>query len=247
MTIMDDGIRLDAELEMPEGNPAKCPLVLLIHGFTGHKDETHILAAAKVFHQLGMAVLRADMYGHGKSGGTFENHTLYKWLTNILTLIEYARGLDFMTDLYLCGHSQGGLAVTLAAGMAPDLIKGLIPLAPALMIPEEARRGTLLGQNFDPEHIPDVLSAWDGRKLKGNYFRVAQTIDPEQAMRRYTGPVLLIHGDEDAAVPLQCSIDATKIFANAELKIIPGDDHCYTRHLDQVMRELQGWMEKQIG
>ena len=246
MYILEDGIKLNATLDRPEKGGEKCPLVILIHGFTGYKEETHIRAAARAFNEMGLAVLRADMYGHGQSDGSFEDHTLYKWLTNILTLVSYARTLDFVTDLYLCGHSQGGLAVTLAAGMTRDLISGLIPLSPALMIPEGARKGTLLGQDFDPEHIPEELESWDGRKLKGNYIRVAQTIYPEQAMDRYQGPVLLIHGDEDEAVPLQCSLDAAQRFKNAELKIIPGDDHCYTRHLDQVTETLKDWIGRQL-
>ena len=246
MYILDDGIKLNATLDRPENGGEKCPLVILIHGFTGYKEETHIRAAAKAFLAEGMAVLRADMYGHGQSDGSFENHTLYKWLTNILTLVEYARGLDFATDLYLCGHSQGGLSVVLAAGMTRDLIRGLIPMSPALMIPDGARQGTLLGQDFDPEHIPEELVSWDGRRLKGNYIRVAQTIDPGQDIDRYSGPVLLIHGDEDEAVPLQCSLDAAKRYAHAELNVIPGDDHCYTRHLDQVTEAIRDWVRRNV-
>ena len=247
MVILEDGIRLDAVLDRPENGAEKCPLVILVHGFTGYKEEPHIRAAAEAFCESGLAVLRADLYGHGQSDGSFENHTLFKWLNNLLTLVEYARGLDFVTDLYLCGHSQGGLAVTLAAGMTGDLIRGLIPMSPALMIPDGARKGFLLGETFDPVHIPDFLVSWDGRKLKGNYIRVAQTIYPERAMERYQGPVLLIHGDEDEAVPLQCSVEAAKRFKNAELKIIPGDDHCYTRHLDQVTAALKEWIANYSG
>ena len=247
MWITEDGIRLNAQLDLPEGSPAKCPLVLLIHGFTGHMEERHILAMRDVFVQEGLAVLRADMYGHGHSDGSFENHTLYKWLTNLLTLYEYARSLDFVTDIYLCGHSQGGLAVMLGAGMLADRIKGLIPLSPAVMIPEDARRGTLLGQSFDPEHIPDVLMTWDGMRLKGNYIRVAQTIYPELAMDRYQGPVLLVHGDADGAVPIACSREAAKRYKSARLVEIPGDGHCYELHLDQAAQAVRAWIKEQVS
>ena len=47
MYITDDGIRLNAEIDMPEGNAEKCPLVIIIHGFTGHLEERHILAVSK--------------------------------------------------------------------------------------------------------------------------------------------------------------------------------------------------------
>ena len=87
--ITEDGIRLHAKLEMPQ-NAEKCPLLIIIHGFTGHMEERHIVAAAQTAVNAGYAALRAEMYGHGKSDGSFENHTLLKWLTNAMTVIDYA-------------------------------------------------------------------------------------------------------------------------------------------------------------
>ncbi len=232
--IYDDNIRLSATLDMPEGAGEKCPLVIVIHGFTGHMEERHITAVAKTLNEIGYATLRVDMYGHGNSDGKFENHTLYKWLTNALTVIDYARGLDFVTDLYLCGHSQGGMTVMLAGAMKHDVISGLIPLSPAWMIPEAARNGTLLGQDFDPDHIPDVLPAWGDRGLGGNYVRVAQTIHVEDEIARYEGPVYIVHGDADDVVPYSYAEKAKELYKNATLVPIHGDDHCFTRHLDQM-------------
>ena len=185
MYILDDGIRLNAALEMPENASGPMPLALIIHGFTGHMEEPHITAVAESLRQSGIATLRVDMYGHGKSEGTFRSHTLYKWLTNALTVIDYARGLDFVTDLYLIGHSQGGLTAMLAAGMKHDQIRALVALSPACMIPQAAREGTLLGQSFDPDHIPDTLPSWNNDILDGNYVRVAQTIHVEEAIDRF--------------------------------------------------------------
>ena len=89
MFITDDGIKLDAILEKPNKN-GKCPLMIIIHGFTGNKDERHLLAVSKMFNEIGLATLRVDMYGHGKSEGEFSNHTLFKWMTNAMTIIDYA-------------------------------------------------------------------------------------------------------------------------------------------------------------
>ena len=247
MTIWDDGIQLDAEITMPAEKKDKYPMVVLIHGFTGYKDEPHILALARAFNETGLAVLRADMYGHGKSGGTFANHNLFKWLNNALTLIDYARGLDYVSDIYLCGHSQGGLTVMLAAAMKHDVIKGLIPMSPAAMIPEGARNGELLGSTFDPEHVPDYIPDWNEHKLSGNYIRVAQTINVEAAIDRYEGPVLLVHGSDDGAVPLQVSLDAAERYKNAQLKIIPEDGHCYEKHLDQAVAAVKEWIINQTS
>ena len=237
--IPDDGVRLSAILDRPAEGPA--PLVIVIHGFTGYKEEPHIVEVARTLNALGFATLRADMYGHGESDGAFRDHNLYKWLNNTLALVDYAHGLDWVKDIYLCGHSQGGLTVMLAAAMERDRISGVIPLSPAAMIPEHARRGELLGVSFDPEHIPEALDREEGRILGGNYIRVAQTIDVEAAIDRYPGPVLIVHGDADESVPVQVGIDAARRYRDCRLVLIPGDTHCYDLHLDQVLEAVRDW------
>ena len=247
MFIVDDGIRLNAKLDLPETGKEKCPLVIVIHGFTGHMEERHILAVSEMFRSIGCATLRVDMYGHGHSDGSFRDHTLYKWLTNAMTVIDYARGLEFVSDLYLCGHSQGGLTVMLAAALKRDVIRGIIPMSPATVIPAGARRGTLLGSPFDPEHIPEEIPVKDGLTLGGNYIRVAQAIRVEDAIAAFRGPVLLVHGSGDEAIPSACSTQAQRAYADAELAIIPGDTHCYDLHLDQAVDAVRQWMLRQLG
>ena len=244
MYIYDDKIRLQATLDMPAGNAECCPLVIVIHGFTGYSEEPHIEGVSRTMNELGYATLRVDMYGHGKSDGTFHDHTLMKWISNAITVIDYARSLPFVTDLYLCGHSQGGLLVMLAAALKHEYIRGLIPLAPATMIPEMARRGELMGVSFDPDHIPEEMTESGGRTLSGNYIRIAQMIHVEEAIARYDGPVLLIHSDTDEAVPFRCSEEAAKAYHNARLVMIPNDTHCYDYHLDQVLAAIREWMPR---
>ena len=247
MFILDDGIRLNAKIDMPYRCGEKCPLVIVIHGFTGHMEERHITAVSATLNEIGYATLRVDMYGHGSSDGRFYDHTLFKWLSNAMTVIDYAHGLEWVSDLYLCGHSQGGLTVMLAAAMKHELIRGLIPMSPAIMIPEQAREGSLLGGGFDPRHVPDEVTR-DGREwiLSGNYIRVAQTIYAEKIFPQYTGPVLLIHGDQDEAVPFHYSVEAEKAYQNAKLVRIPGDTHCYDYHLEMVTDTIRAWMPRVV-
>ena len=61
MYILDDGIRLNAKLDMPEKHADKCPLVIVIHGFTGHMEERHITAVAKTLNEIDYATQREDM------------------------------------------------------------------------------------------------------------------------------------------------------------------------------------------
>ncbi len=243
--IDSDGIRLHAKLDRPEG-AQKGPLCILIHGFTGHMEEDHIIAAQKAINDAGVSVLRVEMYGHGGSDGEFKNHTLYKWVTNALAAVHYAKTLDFVTDLYLCGHSQGGLLTMMIGGMCENYFRAIIPLSPACMIPELSREGTLLGASYDPKHIPEKLVSADW-ELGGDYIRVAQTIHVEDEIARYEGPVLIVHGDDDEAVPYFYGEKAAELYKNATLITIHGADHCYVGHLDEVSDALRSFFRKMSG
>ena len=203
LTIPDDGIRLSAVLEGMDKEPR--PLVIFLHGFTSSKDRPHNIASCEAMREAGFATLRLDLYGHGESGGEFKKHTLYKWISNTLAAMDYARTLESVTDLYLSGHSQGGLTAALAAGMAPDRVKGLILRAPAFMIPRC--------------HVEDAVD-------------------------RFPGPVLLLHGDEDDTVPLEDSVRAAARYQNCRLEIIPGETHHIDRHPGTMKTLIREWLRK---
>lgn len=234
-----DGIRLHAKLDKPEA-AEKCPLCILIHGFTGNMEEEHLTTVQKAMNDAGVAVLRVEMYGHGGSDGAFRKHTLYKWVTNALAVVEYAKKLDFVTDLYLSGHSQGGLLAMLVGGMRADDLKAILPLSPAWMIPDGARNGNLLGVDFDPVHIPETLETWD-LVLDGDYIRVAQTIHVEDEIKKYQGPVLIVHGLEDSVVPYSYVKKAVELYHDATLVAIPGAEHCYGDHLEELAEAIRNF------
>ena len=245
----DDGIRLHVKLERPEGAEEndRSPLIIFIHGLTGHMEERHIVALKDTCLQHGFSVLRADLYGHGKSGGDFHEHTMFKWLTNIMTLTDYAKSLAWADGLYLMGHSQGGCAVMLAAGMRPDAYKAVIPLSPATSLEYAAKTGRFLGMDFDPDAVPDKFPNPSENRISGNYIRAMQMLDVRAAMKRYKGPVLIVHGDADQTVPVECAYEAAELYENCRLAIIPKDLHCYDHHLDQAEEAVGDFLEEIKG
>ena len=244
--ITDDGIKLHAKLDMPEGyrEGDKCPLVLVIHGLTGNMEEAHITGAARTFNEIGMAALRVEMYGHGQSEGEFERHNLFKWLNNIMAVMNYVKTLEFVSDMYVCGHSQGGLATMLTAGMYPDVFKAAVILSPASMVPPKAREGQLFKEEFDPERIPDELYVSDTEKVTGDYVRAAQLLDVDGAVKRFRKPVIIVHGDEDEAIPVMFSEELAKKYNDAELVVIKGANHGYDGHLEEVYEAIRNFMNR---
>jgi hypothetical protein len=64
----------------------------------------------------------------------------------------------------------------------------------------------------------------------------------EDAIERYAGPVLIVHGEEDKDVPVHYAAEAARLYNDAKLVLIPGDTHCYDRHLDMVTDAVKAWM-----
>ena len=87
----------------------------------------------------------------------------------------------------------------------------------------------------------------DDGVLGGNYFRTAQMLPIEASIKKYAGPVLIVHGDADEAVPVSYAYEAAGQYADAQLAIIEGDTHCYDRHLDKVVDAVKQFLLKTEG
>lgn len=224
--IEDGGIPLHLKLNRPDDKDTH-KLVLIFHGFTGHMEEPHLVSLTEKLVKEGYGVLRADLYGHGKSGGEFKDHTILKWLENAEAVTACAEQLDGVSDLYLCGHSQGGLLALLFAAENPGRFSGIVLLAPGISIPDDMRRGNFLGVTFDPENIPDEITTWEGLPLSGEYIRTMMNVDPYAAANCILTPTLVIHGSADEVIPVDYAHRIVKELPAGESCIIPLADHCF--------------------
>lgn len=239
-----DGFKLHAKLDCPKTIQEKKPLVILVPGLTGHMEEEHILGIKDVINEVGFFVLRVELYGHGKTDGAFKNHNLYEWVSELYYIVDYAKQLDYVSDVYLAGHSQGGLATILVAGLKRKQLKAILPLSPALNIPVDCRKGDFFGTLFDPLNVPDEICFWEENYVSGNYVRIAQMLPVEQAIAQYDGPVLLIHGTNDSAVPYFYSLDADRKYKDANLVLIDGAEHCYENHLEFAKKAVKDFLNQ---
>ncbi len=130
------GIKLAGTLTMPkEGGPF--PAVVLVTG-SGPQDRDETLLGHKPFLVLadhltrkGIAVLRFDDRGVGKSKGDFNKATSADFATDAFAAMEYLANRKEIDSkrIGLAGHSEGGLIAPMVAAEHPDKTAFIVMLA----------------------------------------------------------------------------------------------------------------------
>lgn len=130
-----DGVKLAGTFSLPKGS-GKFPAVLLIAGSGNHnRDEEcfghrpfYVLANYLV--DNGIAVLRMDKRGCGKSGGIYRFGDIENFTEDAFVALEFLRSQDqtYQNKIGLLGHSQGGLIAPIMAAQ-DDKIGFIILLA----------------------------------------------------------------------------------------------------------------------
>lgn len=124
-----DSIRLAATLAMPVGDAKRYPAVILMSG-TGRQDRDCTMAGHRVFKEIsdylacrGIAVLRTDDRGTGKSTGDYAYATTADFAADALAAIDYLKTRPDIDTLQmgLVGHSEGGASISIAASQSKDV------------------------------------------------------------------------------------------------------------------------------
>ena len=160
--IKRDGILLHGRMERAE-KMEKAPALILFHGFAGNLGYEENDLFNKVVQRVvadGVTTVRFDFNGHGKSG-SFSDMDVLREILDAIAILQYVKSLPDVSEIYILGHSQGGVVGGMLAGMYPDIIKKLILLAPAATLKEDAISGRMNFLNFvdnwDVSHILMVI------------------------------------------------------------------------------------------
>ncbi|HHV44548.1 MAG TPA: alpha/beta fold hydrolase [Firmicutes bacterium] len=254
---VNKGQRIFGILHYPEGTTAPVPGVVLFHGFTGTKVESHRLFVkmAEYLASLGLAALRFDFRGSGDSEGNFEDTTVSEEISDALVAVDVLAqqpGID-QTRIGVIGLSLGGAVAACTTRRHPMISATVLWSAVADF------QETSISNNVRANAIPIVEI--DGRRcydFGGNlvgeeFFADLSLHDPPRELAQSSAKVLIIHGDQDQTVPASHSQTYLKALEQAgkaaTLKIIPGASHTYTSyHHEQEVINLTGqWLQKTLG
>ncbi|MDO5397503.1 MAG: alpha/beta fold hydrolase [bacterium] len=223
ISIKRDGLTLRGDLLRP--NNEKTPAAIMFHGLMSNRNSK--LADALI--RQGIAVVKFDFNGHGESDGDFSDMNVFSEILDAAKIIDYVRKLDFVTDIYIIGHSQGALVGGMMAGYYREYIKKLVMLAPAATIKDDAQKGSCFGIPYDTYHIPEYITMTNTENDKFNvgglYFRIARTLPIYETTSMFEGETLIIHGSDDEAVGVIGSKRYAECMKNVSLEIIDGENH----------------------
>lgn len=211
------GTSIAGVLNIPDGSE-KPPVVLILHGFTGQKEEFVIGGTetglftdiARRLAEAGIASLRIDFAGSGESGGAWEDTTFSGQIADAVAVFDQLQVLPNVdgSRIGILGYSQGGLVGAHLAAARPET-DAVVLWAPVTN-PIETY-GTIMGR----EKIAAALAApadkvitsdlsWGGStNLKARFFHEMPAISAAGAISGYSGPLRLIVGSQETIVAPQ--------------------------------------------
>lgn len=224
-----NGKVLDARLDRPAGRVRAT--ALFAHCFTCGKD---IAAARRIAARLaaqGIAVLRFDFTGLGRSEGSFEETTFASNVDDLVAAADALEQAEAPPSL-LIGHSLGGAAILKAAARLPS-----------------AKAVATIGAPFDPGHVThnfgDALDRIEadgvaevnlgGRPVRigRDFVRDVDGTDLAPTVANLSRALLVLHAPRDQIVGID---NATAIFLAAthpkSFVTLDSADHLISRVAD---------------
>jgi predicted acyl esterase len=261
--MMDDGVRIDAALLLPDGDPPAggWPAIMMFHGLGGsHKS---LLALAEVYVAKGYAVFVPDARGHGTSAG-FVSLDGPREVADIRAEFQWLAGLPAVSDTQIgaWGISLGGGAAwnSVVAGVpfrALETFETWSDLYRALYPHNFGKSGAIYQfaqsvptERIQPELRPLVPQMISNENLPG----VRELLGSRSSLRflsAVTTPSFLFQGRRDFAFDIDQAIDAYRRLAGPKRLYIgafghapssfPGPD--LARVLDESTRWYDRWLK----
>lgn len=230
---------ISTKITLPSGFDTeidKCPMVILMHGFMSSKGMHPVPLIAKSLAKNGIASICFDFNAHGRSEGKFEDMTIANEISDARAVLEYVKGLRYVTEIGFVGHSQGGVIAGMLAGELEDTSlkpKCVALLAPAAVLKDDAIAGQCMGSKYDASNPPKYVNVMF-HKLGRKFILAAQKLSIYETSCRYTGKVFLIHGKKDKIAPYSYSERYHANYKDSALCLLDDEGHFMRKQKAQI-------------
>lgn len=189
---------------------------LAVHGWGGSAAD--LLPVGRLLQDEGLDVLLLDARGHGRSDDT-PLTSMPHFAEDVAAAVRWWRTADLSPDrLLLVGHSVGAGACALVARDEAD-VAGLVLIA-SMAHPREAMRRLLTGAG-----APRVTTAPALRLVEGLIGHRFDAFAPRRVLPLLDIPVLLVHGERDATIPVADALALAAAARDVELVVVPDAGH----------------------
>lgn len=185
------------------------PVVLLVHGFEGHRTQFGALIDALL--ERGYAAVAIDVPAHGESAGDE--------LTAVKFIAALERVLDHLKPVHaVIGHSMGGAMALHTLATRGGATRAALISAPSALGRELRRFAKSVG-------LSGRGTRAFIRSVEEHVGRPADDFDVRHIASEVELPVLLIHDQNDRQVPVLESARSAHMLPTAELVITQGLGH----------------------
>ncbi|MEE1295420.1 MAG: alpha/beta fold hydrolase [Bifidobacterium sp.] len=225
---------------------AKLPLIIFSHGF----GSNHAAGSSygKHFAERGIAFYEFDFrggsLGGNKSDGTPKDESVVTEMHDLEAVMDEAAGWDFVdpSRIILLGQSQGGCVSALVAGEEPAKVHALMLEYPALCIEHDA-----LERYPGLKDIAGTNPMFNGMVVGSRYYTDLRGLDIYDTIAKYTGPVLILHGDDDTIVNISYSQRAAKEYTDCRFRVMDKQGHGFTQDGDyHAMEVMDDWLTEVV-
>jgi pimeloyl-ACP methyl ester carboxylesterase/tetratricopeptide (TPR) repeat protein len=184
--------------------PGKTPGVVWCGGFKSDMSGTKATALDAWAARNNRSYLRFDYFGHGASSGNFREGIISRWRDDVIAVLDQL----CPEPQVLVGSSMGGWLALLVAQARPELVSGLLLIAPAADFTEELMWAEM------PEDVRQQIlehGEWERPSIYGeDAYPITRALIEDGRNNLVLGerialrcPVRILQGMQDPDVPWQ--------------------------------------------
>lgn len=231
------------------------PVVLFLPGRMDDHHQHWYRALFRALNGKGIAVLGLSLNGHGKSYGAFKDFTYSRGLKDAQDAVRWLKNKG-VRRIGVAGFSQGGGVALRAMSEDPTLLACAL-IAP-VSLPKQVHENLL---SYEEREFLKKHNFVDEQRSMGGTRRVSRAFFTENQKHPsflkeaadIHGPVLIVHGTKDEAVPLYHSKRLYQELGSEghlkSLHTILGADHVFTakRHHRELIRTAASFFALRMG
>ena len=246
----------NATLTLPADSSSARGMVIMIHGWSGQKDEVGDLfkRQAKALAERNIASLRMNIRGESE-----REATNYRLTSTFVSRVQDAQaGVDWAIEHYrllpigLLGFSYGGATAMELISQEPTQYQSLV-LWSSILNPNEL----FIGQPAEPfrqalETGEGAIQDWATLLITREHVLGMIGFDPLRGLPQYRGALLSLRGSEDSVPQHDPKILKQAGGARLEYRILQGADHIFNafdptkRYGDRIIKQTTSWFEQTL-